>query len=303
MYDIAIIGGGPGGLTAGMYAGRARLRTIIIDKGLPGGQMQNTLEIENYPGYKMITGPQLSELMYEHTLEFGTEWKQAEAVGIDLTERVKIIKLGDGTAIKARALIIATGAQPRKLNVPGEQQYAGRGVSYCATCDGAFFRNKEVVVVGGGDSAVEEGVFLTRFASRVTIIHRRDQLRAAPILQERAFANPKIHVLWDTVVEEIVGDAKVSKVKVKNVKTGEVSALDTDGVFIYIGYLPNTEFLKHTGLLNASGYIETNSNMATKIPGVFAIGDVRDTALRQIVTAAGDGAVAAMSAYHYLESW
>ena len=302
MYDLAVVGGGPGGLTAGMYAGRARLKTIVIDKGLYGGQMQNTLEIENYPGHRMVTGPQLSELMFEHMQGFGAEWKQAEVIGVELDQQVKSLALSDGTAIQAKAVIIATGAQPRKLGVPGEMEFAGRGVSYCATCDGAFFRNKEVVVVGGGDSAVEEGVFLTRCASRVTIVHRRDQFRAQPILQERAFANPKIRVIWDTVVEEIVGDAKVSKVMVRNVKSNTVSQLPADGVFIYIGYLPNTEFLKSTGLLNADGYIATDAAMATSIPGVFAAGDVREAALRQIVTAAGDGAVAAMSAYHYLES-
>lgn len=302
MYDLAILGGGPSGLTAGMYAGRANLKTIVVDKGLPGGQMQNTLEIENYPGYKSITGPQLSELYYEHMLEFGAEWKQAEVVDVDLAGSVKKIILAGGETITAKALIIATGTQPKKLNVPGERELAGRGVSYCATCDGAFFRNKHVIVVGGGDSAVEEGIFLTRFAAQVTIVHRRDQLRAAPILQQRAFANDKIRFVWDTIVEEIVGENRVTQVKLKNMKTGEVSHLDADGVFIYIGYLPNTGFLQATGLLNANGYIDTDGTMATKIPGVFAAGDVRETYLRQIVTAAGDGAVAAMSAYHYLET-
>lgn len=302
MYDLAILGGGPSGLTAGMYAGRANLKTIVVDKGLPGGQMQNTLEIENYPGYKSITGPQLSELYYEHMLEFGAEWKQAEVVDVDLASSVKKIILAGGETITAKALIIATGTQPKKLNVPGERELAGRGVSYCATCDGAFFRNKHVIVVGGGDSAVEEGIFLTRFAAQVTIVHRRDQLRAAPILQQRAFANDKIRFVWDTIVEEIVGENRVTQVKLKNMKTGEVSHLDADGVFIYIGYLPNTGFLQATGLLNANGYIDTDGTMATKIPGVFAAGDVRETYLRQIVTAAGDGAVAAMSAYHYLET-
>ncbi|NLM70249.1 MAG: thioredoxin-disulfide reductase [Firmicutes bacterium] len=302
MYDLAILGGGPSGLTAGMYAGRANLKTIVVDKGLPGGQMQNTLEIENYPGYKSITGPQLSELYYEHMLEFGAEWRQAEVVDVDLAGSVKKIILAGGETITAKALIIATGTQPKKLNVPGERELAGRGVSYCATCDGAFFRNKHVIVVGGGDSAVEEGIFLTRFAAQVTIVHRRDQLRAAPILQQRAFANDKIRFVWDTIVEEIVGENRVTQVKLKNMKTGEVSHLDADGVFIYIGYLPNTGFLQATGLLNANGYIDTDGTMATKIPGVFAAGDVRETYLRQIVTAAGDGAVAAMSAYHYLET-
>ncbi|HHT36969.1 MAG: thioredoxin-disulfide reductase [Candidatus Wallacebacter cryptica] len=302
MYDLAILGGGPGGLTAGMYAGRANLKTIVIDKGLPGGQMQNTLEIENYPGFKNITGAQLSELLYEHMLEFGAEWKQAEIVDVNFEGSEKQIVLAGGETISAKAVIIATGTQPRRLNVPGETLLAGRGVSYCATCDGAFFRNKQVVVVGGGDSAVEEGIFLTRFAAQVTIIHRRDQLRAAPILQKRAFANDKINFIWDTVVEEIVGENRVTQVKLKNVKTGEASELDADGVFIYIGYLPNTGYLKNSGVLNDNGFIDTDEKMATKIPGVFAIGDVRETYLRQIVTAAGDGALAAMSAYHYLET-
>ena len=269
MYDLAILGGGPSGLTAGMYAGRANLKTIVVDKGLPGGQMQNTLEIENYPGYKSITGPQLSELYYEHMLEFGAEWRQAEVVDVDLASSVKKIILAGGETITAKALIIATGTQPKKLNVPGERELAGRGVSYCATCDGAFFRNKHVIVVGGGDSAVEEGIFLTRFAAQVTIVHRRDQLRAAPILQQRAFANDKIRFVWDTIVEEIVGENRVTQVKLKNMKTGEVSHLDADGVFIYIGYLPNTGFLQATGLLNANGYIDTDGTMATKIPGVL----------------------------------
>ena len=243
--------------------------------------MQNTLEIENYPGYKSITGPQLSELYYEHMLEFGAEWRQAEVVDVDLAGSVKKIILAGGETITAKALIIATGTQPKKLNVPGERELVGRGVSYCATCDGAFFRNKHVIVVGGGDSAVEEGIFLTRFAAQVTIVHRRDQLRAAPILQQRAFANDKIRFVWDTIVEEIVGENRVTQVKLKNMKTGEVSHLDADGVFIYIGYLPNTGFLQATGLLNANGYIDTDGTMATKIPGVFAAGDVRETYLRQ----------------------
>ncbi len=302
MYDLAIIGGGPGGLTAGMYGGRANLKTIVIDYGLPGGQMQNTLEIENYPGVRQTSGPELSEQFHQHMLDFGAEWRQARVVSVNLDNEVKVITLDDGTEVEAKALILATGAQPRKLGIPGEAELAGRGVSYCATCDGAFFRNRHVVVVGGGDSAVEEGIFLTRFASEVTIIHRRDQLRAAPILQERAFANDKIKFIWDSNVEEISGDNRVTKVKVRNNKTDAVSLVEADGVFIYIGLLPSTDFLKDTNLLNEEGYIVTKSDMTTNIPGVFAVGDVRETYLRQIVTAAGDGAVAAMSAYHYLST-
>jgi len=302
MYDLAIIGGGPSGLTAGIYAGRANLKTIVIDKGLPGGQMQNTLDIENYPGYRMITGAELSDLLQQQMLDFGAEWKQAEVSGVELADQFKKVILTGGEIVEARAIIIATGAQPRKLGVPGEKEFAGRGVSYCATCDGAFFRGREVVVVGGGDSAVEEGIFLTRFAAQVTIIHRRDQLRAAPILQQRAFNNPKIKFVWNSVVDEIIGDVKVKKVRIRNLQTNAVSELNTDGVFIYVGFVPNTGFLQDTGLLNDRGYIETDNKMATKIAGVFAAGDVRETPLRQIITAASDGALAAMSAYHYLEN-
>jgi len=302
MYDLIILGGGPAGLAAGIYAGRAELKTLVIDKGLPGGQMQNTLEIENYPGYRQITGTELSDQMYQHMLDFGAEWKQAQVAGVELNESIKKITLDNGDVVEGKAVIIATGAQPRYLNVPGEKEYAGRGVSYCATCDGAFFRNRKVVVVGGGDSAVEEGIFLTRYADSVSIVHRRDELRAQPILQKRAFANEKISFIWDSVVTEIQGDMKVNQVIIQNVKTGETQALEADGVFVYIGYTPNTSFLGDIPILNEAGYIITDAKMATAIPGVFAAGDIRETNLRQIVTAASDGAIAAMASYHYLES-
>lgn len=302
MYDLIIIGGGPGGLTAGIYAGRANLKTLVIEKGLPGGQMQNTLEIDNYPGFQRTTGVELSDLMYQHMLEFEVGFKQAEVRSVELKAEIKKVNLSNGESFLARAVILASGAQPRKLDVPGEQEFAGRGVSYCATCDGAFFRGKKVVVVGGGDSAVEEGIFLTRFASTVSIVHRRNQLRAAPILQARAFANDRINFIWDSVVEEIIGDNRVTQVKIKNVKTNDMHMVNTDGVFIYVGLLPNTDYLNGTDMLDENGYIETDHRMATKNPGVFAVGDVRNTNLRQIVTAAGDGALAAMSAYYYLES-
>ena len=275
---------------------------MVIDKGLPGGQMQNTLEIENYPGYRQITGTELSDQMYQHMLDFGAEWKQAQVAGVELNESIKKITLDNGDVVEGKAVIIATGAQPRYLNVPGEKEYAGRGVSYCATCDGAFFRNRKVVVVGGGDSAVEEGIFLTRYADSVSIVHRRDELRAQPILQKRAFANEKISFIWDSVVTEIQGDMKVNQVIIQNVKTGETQALEADGVFVYIGYTPNTSFLGDIPILNEAGHIITDAKMATAIPGVFAAGDIRETNLRQIVTAASDGAIAAMASYHYLES-
>lgn len=302
MYDLIIIGGGPAGLGAGVYAGRAALKTLVLDKGLPGGQMQNTLEIENYPGHKHITGPELSEEMYQHMLEFGAEWKQGQVESVDLAGQVKQITLAGGELLESKAVIIASGAQPRYLDVPGEKEFAGRGVSYCATCDGAFFRNKQVVVVGGGDSAVEEGIFLTRYADSVTIIHRRDELRAQPILQKRAFSNDKMSFIWDTVVTEIRGEATVKEVITKNVKTGEAGIVQADGVFIYVGFLPNTQYLGDSPILNEGGYVVTNANMGTKLPGVFGAGDVRDTKLRQIVTAASDGAIAAMASYDYLET-
>lgn len=301
MYDLAIVGGGPAGLAAGLYGARAHLKTIVIEQGLPGGQMQNTLEIENYPGFKHILGPDLSEHMYQQALDLGVEWKTGTVKGIQLEGNLKTLTVGSET-IGAKAVIIATGAQPKYLDVPGEKELAGRGVSYCATCDGAFYTDKDVFVIGGGDSAVEEGLFLTRHARTVTVIHRRDQLRAQPILQERAFANPKMKFVWDTVVEKIEGHEMVTGVLTRNVKDDSTAVLKGDGVFIYIGFYPNTSFLTGSSILNTEGYIETGSDMSTKIPGVFAAGDVRTTPLRQIVSAASDGAIAAMQAYQYIET-
>lgn len=301
MYDLAIIGGGPAGLTAGLYAARANLKTVVVERGLYGGQMQNTFDIENYPGFASITGPELSEHMYQQALGVGVEWKMGEVKQAELASQPKKLLVGEET-IKAGAVIVATGAQARMLNVPGEKELTGRGVSYCATCDGAFYRDKDIFVVGGGDSAVEEGIFLTRFGKTVTIIHRRDELRALPVLQDRAFANPKMKFAWDSVVEEIQGENKVTGVLIRNVKDNSTKVLAGEGVFIYVGFLPNTEFLAGTSLLNEEGYVITASNMATEIPGVFAAGDVRTTPLKQIVSAAGDAAIAAMEAYRYLES-
>ncbi len=302
MYDLIIIGGGPAGLSAGMYAGRASLKTLVIDKGLMGGQMQNTLEVENYPGIPQITGPELSEQMYQHMLAFGAEFKQAEIASVALTSDIKVVHLANKETLQSKAIIIASGAQPRYLGVPGEKEFAGRGVSYCATCDGAFFRGKNVVVVGGGDSAVEEGLFLTRYAESVTIIHRRESLRAQPILQERAFAHEKITFIWNTTVTEILGEQKVTAVSLQDVTSNTSKQLRADGIFIYVGFTPNTSYLKDSGLLDKGGYVVTNQNMQTEQRGVFAAGDVRATNLRQIVTAASDGAVAAMASYHYLDS-
>lgn len=301
MYDLAIIGGGPAGLSAGLYAARADMKTVVIERGLYGGQMQNTLEIENYPGFGKIEGPELSEHMYNQALEVGLEWKMGEVAHVDLEGQPKIIEVGN-EKIEARTVLIASGAQPRYLEVPGEKELAGRGVSYCATCDGAFFRDADVLVVGGGDSAVEEGIFLTRYAKSVTVIHRRDELKAQAILQERAFKNPKMKFIYNSVVEEIQGENKVEGVLIRNVEDDSTKVVEGAAVFVYIGFFPNTEYLKGTNLLDEQGYVIANLDMSTKIPGVFAAGDVRDTPLRQIVSAAGDGAIAAMEAYDFLEN-
>lgn len=301
MYDVAIIGGGPAGLTAGLYAARSNLKTVIIERGLPGGQMQNTLDIENYPGFKHILGPDLSAHMHQQTVELGVEWKTAEVTGVKLTGQPKVLEMGSDE-IQAKSVIIASGALPKYLEVPGEKEFQGKGVSYCATCDGAFFRGKKVFVVGGGDSAIEEGMFLTKYAETVTVLVRRNVLKAQPYLQERAFKNPKMKFMWNTVVEEILGDSKVTGVRVRNVENDTTAVLEGDGVFVYIGFYPNSKFLEGTGILNEQGYVITDARMATAIPGVFAAGDVRETPMRQIITAASDGAVAAMSAFQYIES-
>lgn len=301
MYDLAIIGGGPAGLAAGLYGARANLKTVIIERGLYGGQMQNTLEIENYPGFKNVGGPDLSEHMYNQALEVGCEWKMGEVTKVNLEGQPKTLEVG-GEVIEARAVIIASGAQPRHLGCPGEKELAGRGVSYCATCDGAFFEGLDVVVVGGGDSAVEEGIFLTRYANSVTVIHRRDTLKAQAILQERAFANPKMKFIYNSEVVEIQGENRVTGVLVRNNVDGSPQVIPASGVFIYIGFYPNSEYLKGSPILDQWGYVVTGPDMKTAIPGVFAAGDVRTTPLRQIVSAASDGAIAAMQAYHYLET-
>ena len=301
MYDLAIIGGGPAGLAAGIYAARANMKTIVIERGLYGGQMQNTLDIENYPGFDNIGGPELSDFMYNQALKVGVEWKLGEVKGVTLEGQPKTLQVGD-SVIKAKSIIIATGAKPRRLGVPGETELAGRGVSYCATCDGAFFEDLDVIVVGGGDSAVKEGLFLTRYAKTVTIIHRRDTLRAEAILQERAMKNPKIKFIWNSQVEKIEGSPTVSGVTIRNLIDDSTQVVPGSGVFIYVGVNPCSDFLVGSGVLDEAGYVVTGPDMATSIPGVFAAGDVRTTPLRQIVSAAGDGAVAAMYAYEYLET-
>ncbi|MEC0753175.1 thioredoxin-disulfide reductase [Bacillus haynesii] len=301
MYDVIIIGAGPAGMTAAVYTSRANLSTLMVERGVPGGQMANTEDVENYPGFESILGPELSNKMFEHAKKFGAEYAYGDIKEVVDEGDYKIVKAGS-KEFKARAVIITAGAEYKKLGVPGEKELGGRGVSYCAVCDGAFFKNKELVVVGGGDSAVEEGVYLTRFASKVTIVHRRDKLRAQSILQARAFDNEKVGFLWNKTVKEIQEqDGKVGKVTLVDTVTGEEEEFRTDGVFIYIGMLPLSEPFKNLGITNEEGYIVTNERMETKVEGIFAAGDIREKTLRQIVTATGDGSIAAQSVQHYIE--
>ncbi len=299
-YDVVIIGGGPAGLTAGIYAGRGGLKTVILEKGLPGGQIAQTDEVENYPGFpEGITGPELANRMAEQARKFGAEVVMDEVQGLEQTDEGFLVK-GFERNYKAKSVIIATGANPRKLGVPGEDKFYGRGVSTCATCDGFFYRDKEVVVVGGGDAAVEEGLFLTKFASKVTIIHRRDELRANKVAQQRAFANPKIEFLFSHVVTEVLGDEHVTGVKVKNLKTNEEYVYPTDGVFVFVGSVPNTEFLKGVVELRPDGYVAVTGEIHTSVPGVFAAGDVADPIYKQLATSVGAGTRAAMTAEKWL---
>jgi len=301
IYDVIIIGAGPAGMTAAVYASRANLSTLMIERGIPGGQMANTEEVENYPGFEMILGPELSTKMFEHAKKFGAEYAYGDVSEIVDEEAYKTIKVS-GKEYKALAVIISSGAEYKKMGIPGETELGGRGVSYCAVCDGAFFKQKNLIVVGGGDSAVEEGAFLTKFANKVTIVHRRDELRAQMILQDRAFANEKIDFIWNTTVKEIHGkDGKVAGVTLVSTVDGTEREFETDGVFVYVGMLPLTKPFGSLGILNDNGYIVTNEKMETTVPGIFGAGDVREKMLRQIVTATGDGSIAAQSAQHYIE--
>ena len=300
MYDTLIIGSGPAGMTAGLYAARANLKVGIIEQGAPGGQMNNTSEIENYPGYDHISGPELSMKMHAPLEKFGVENIYGIVKSIEDAGDVKRVITEDAT-YEAKTIILATGAKNRALGVAGEEEYTSRGVSYCAVCDGAFFRNQDLLVIGGGDSAVEEAGYLTQFAKSVTIIHRRDELRAQKVLQDRAFANEKVKFIWDSVVEEIKGDdIKVRSVDIKNVKTGEVTNHEFGGVFVYVGLDPVSDYVTGLGITDQAGWVITDDKMATSIPGIFAIGDVRQKDLRQITTAVGDGATAGIEAYNYV---
>lgn len=300
-YDLLILGGGPAGLSAALYGGRGLLKTAIVDTGVTGGQLTNILEIENYPGFPLVSGFDLVEKMEEHADKFNiNKFIMQEITRIDLISPIKTIETTENI-FKAKSVIIATGAKLQRLGVPGESELIGRGVSFCAVCDGAFFKDKEVSVVGGGNAAVEEALYLTRFASKVNIIHRRGELRAEKVYQEKAFANPKINFVWDTVVSAVNGKDKVESISVQNVKTGENSEIKTDAVFPYIGYSPNTELFREQIKLDSKGFIETDINLATNCEGVFAAGDVRVSPLRQVVVSAADGAISATSAVKYLE--
>ncbi len=300
-YDVIIIGGGPAGLTAGLYTSRARLRTLLIESGVFGGQMTTTDLVENYPGFPDgISGAELGRLMEGQAKRFGLETIQDEVIEVKLEGEIKKVLTHEGGYL-SRALIICTGTEYRKLGVPGEEEYRGRGVSYCATCDGPFFQDGKVIVVGGGDSALTEALFLTKFVRELYIVHRRDALRATKIYQERAEANPKIKFIWNSVIQAIKGDSIVRLVTVKNVKTGETREIEADGVFLFIGLVPRTQFLKGLVSLDENGYILTNENCETSVRGIFAAGDCRKKLLRQISTSVGDGATAAFAAEKYLE--
>ncbi|MCG8346913.1 MAG: thioredoxin-disulfide reductase [Chloroflexales bacterium] len=298
---VAIIGSGPAGLTAALYAARANLEPLVIRGLQPGGLIATTSEVENYPGFvEGIGGYELYENMEKQAERFGTQYLDTIVTNLDLSQRPFTLETDSGQTVTADTLIVSTGASPRKLGVPGEEQLANRGVSYCATCDGFFFRNKRVVVVGGGNSALDEGLFLTRYVDELVIVHRRNQLRADPILQERAFENPKTRFTWDSVVTKILGDDTVTGVQMKNLQSGEETILETDGVFPYIGHIPNTSLFKDKLDLDENGYILTDGRTRTNIPGVFAAGDVVDHIYRQAITAAGEGCMAAMEATWFL---
>ncbi len=301
-YDLIIAGGGPAGLTAGLYAARAMLRSLLLEKMTPGGQAATTFHIENYPGFpEGISGPDLAQAMENQAKKFGLEVTYGQVKKMSFQEPLWQVEYEDQKFL-AKAVIVASGVESRKLGVPGEETLRGRGVSYCATCDGPFFKDQEIGVVGGGDSAVEEALYLTRFAAKVHLVHRRNALRAEKIIQERAFQNPKIEFLWDTVVTRVLGDSGVEGLELQNVKTKALRTLKVGGVFLYVGSLSNTEFLKGVVNLDEQGYVVTDDQMATSAPGIFAAGDVRKKLLRQIATAVGDGAMAAFAAGQYIES-
>jgi len=302
IYDVAVIGAGPAGLAASLYAARAKMSTVVIEKMFPGGQAALTDTIENYPGFtEGINGIQLTAAMKKQAERFGAKFINGDVEKIEKNNDLFTI-VTKKENLEAKTVILAAGAQPRKLGVKGEREFTGRGVSYCATCDGAFYKDKPIAIVGGGDTAIQEALYLTRFASKVFVIHRRDQLRATKVLQERAFNNEKIEFVWNSVVNEIKGQNAVEEVVVENVKTGKLNSLRVDGIFVAIGHLPNTDFVKDLVHLDERGYVITDDHMVTNIPGLFAAGDIRQKDLRQVVTAVADGAIAAVEASKYIEN-
>jgi thioredoxin reductase (NADPH) len=303
MHDLVIVGGGPGGLSAGIYAMRAALKTVLVEKGAPGGQMVLSDVVENYPGYETLSGADLSQKFLQHAQSYGLEMHTKEVVEIEPGLDHHRVKLEGGAVLNTHAIILGTGGSPRKLGVPGEDDYYGKGVSYCAVCDGFFFRNKTVVVIGGGDSAAEESLYLAKLAKQVYIVHRRDQLRASALLQQRVKAECKIEVLWNTVVTEIKADAGgVNCVRLQDTRSGDQRELHTDGVFIFVGFDPNNKLVPQGTKMNPQGYVITDEQCGTNIPGIYVIGDLREKYARQIVIAAADGCTAALAAAHYVET-
>jgi thioredoxin reductase (NADPH) len=299
-YDVVIIGGGPAGLTAGIYAARARLKNLLLEKGATGGWIINAGVVENYPGFPDgVNGLELADAMQQQAVKFGLETLIAEVTGLEVNGEQKVVKTDEGD-VTARAVIVAGGSDRVKLGVPGEEEFTGRGVAYCAVCDGYFYRDVPVAVAGGGNAAMNEALELTKFASKVTVIHRRDELRATKILQERALADPKIEFLWNTLVEAIEGKDTVKRLRLKNVQTGEKSTLDISGIFVAVGFRPNTGYLKKVINLADNGTIITNEKMETDVPGIYAAGDIRADSIRQVAAAVGDGAVAAIYAERYI---
>jgi thioredoxin reductase (NADPH) len=299
--DVVIVGAGPAGLTAALYTGRSRLKTVIIEKMGPGGQLLNTELIEDYTGFKSITGQEMAEKFEEHALEFGAEIEYGTVTEIFADGADRVVKTEEGDEYRCKAVIVCSGGQPTKLGVKGEQEFAGKGVSYCAICDGAFFKDQVLAVIGGGDSAVEEATFLTRYASELYLIHRRDEFRAQRVLQDRAFAQPKIKLLRSNVVEEIGGTKLVEWIRVKDLKTGETRQLPVGGVFIYVGFTPNSEIFRDPIKRDELGFIYTDEKMESSIPGVYVAGDVRHQFVRQITNAVGDATIAAIAATKYIE--
>lgn len=309
IYDVVIIGAGPAGLTAGLYAARSKMDVLILEKESTGGQIATTDEVANYPGAEPdASGPSLIARMVEQCKEFGAEINMTGVKEVNLESKIKEVILEDGSTVEAKTVVVATGAKPRKINVPGEKELTGKGVSYCATCDADFFTDMDVYCIGGGDTAVEEAIYLTKFARKVTVVHRRDKLRAAKSIQEKAFANDKIDFIWDSEVKEIKGEGIVEQMVLVNNETGEETVIDapedigTFGIFVFIGYIPNTHLFEDVIELNNHKYIKANEELETNIDGVFVAGDVREKSLRQVVTATADGAIAAVNAEHYINN-